>query len=115
MARLGAEAQRPDVTAEIRGGDVRQGMDGELNIESSTFEQAVFWRDIYREITTMEEAVMARVIELMALQSPIARHEVELSNVPVIAAQLARFRSRLGYWNAHLTELGVDGEPSGRC
>jgi hypothetical protein len=36
----------------------------------------------------------------MADQSPEARQEVELTNVPVVAAQAERFRSRLGFWEA---------------
>lgn len=37
---------------------------------------------------------MERVRELMAAESDAVRHEVELSNVPVIAAQVERFRQR---------------------
>lgn len=80
-------------------------MEGEDDIESSSLEQAVFWRDTYREILAMEESVMVRVLELMAAQSATARREVEQSNVPVIAAQVERFRSRLGYWETRLTRL----------
>jgi hypothetical protein len=109
MPRDGADGQRPDVTAAIRGGDVEQAMDGEQDIETSSPQQAVFWRDIYREILTMEEAVMARVVELMATQSATSRHEVELSNVPVIAAQMERFRSRLGFWEARLDRHLANG------
>ncbi len=82
-------------------------MDGEQDIKTSTREQAVFWRDTYREILVMEESVMARIVELMATQSVTARREVELSNVPVIAAQVERFQSRLGYWEARLKGLEV--------
>lgn len=93
---------RPDVKAQIRGADIEQAMEGEHDIETSSREQALFWRDTYQEVLAMEESVMARVIELMAAQSPTARREVERSNVPVIAAQVERFRSRLGYWEARL-------------
>lgn len=96
---------RPDVTAQIRGADLEQGMDGEHDIATSSVDQAVFWRDTYKEILAMEESVMARVVELMAAQSVTARREVELSNVPVIAAQVERFRSRLGYWEKRLKAL----------
>ncbi|HET9411061.1 MAG TPA: hypothetical protein VFO75_04165 [Candidatus Dormibacteraeota bacterium] len=105
MADQDGAGPRPDVKAQIRGADVEQAMEGEQPIETSSREQAVFWRDTYREILAMEEAVMARVVELMAAQSPSARREVELSNVPVIAAQVDRFRSRLGYWEARLQRL----------
>jgi hypothetical protein len=53
----------------------------------------------------MEEKVMERIQELMAKQSPQARHEVELTNVPVVAAQAERFRQRLGFWTARVREL----------
>jgi hypothetical protein len=96
---------RPDVAAQIRGADIQQAMEGEGDIETSSLEQAVFWRDTYKEILAMEESVMVRVVELMAAQSVTARREVELSNVPVIAAQVERFRSRLGYWETRLKRL----------
>lgn len=105
MPQTEREDQRLDVAAAIRGGDSEQPMDGEQNIDTSSLQQAVFWRDTYREILTMEESVMARIRELMAAQSETARREVELSNVPVIAAQVERFRSRLGYWDARLRLL----------
>jgi hypothetical protein len=47
----------------------------------------------------MEEAVLERIEELMTGQSPQARREVELTNVPVIAAQAERFRARSGFGN----------------
>ena len=52
---------------------------------------------------------MAKVRDLMAAQSETVRREAELSNVPVIAGQLERFRSRLGYWEARLRLLRVHG------
>ena len=96
---------RPDVAAAIRGGDSEQGMDDERDISTSSLEEAMFWRRTYKEIVEMEEGVMARVHELMAKQSATTRREVELSNVPVIAGQLERFRFRLGGWEARLRQL----------
>ena len=109
MPRKERDHQRLDVAAAIRGGDIEQAMEGEQDIDTSSLEQAVFWQDTYREILAMEEGVMARIRELMATQSETARREVELSNVPVISAQVQRFRSRLGYWEARLRLLRPDG------
>src|SRR5579863_3420456 len=108
--------QRPDVAAEIRGGDPEQAMEMEQSIGTSSKAQARFWRDRYREILTMEEAVLARVHELMARQSPTTRREAELSNLPVIAAQVRRFRARLGYWEdrLNLLEQPESGPSQGR-
>ena len=100
---------RPDVAAAIRGGDTQQGMEQEQDMATSSVEEAMFWRRTYSEIVAMEEGVMARVRELMAKQSVVARREAELSNVPVIAAQLERFRSRLQGWEARLQQLEAAG------
>ncbi len=97
--------ERLDVAAEIRGGDKEQPMEGEQDIDSASRPQAIFWRDTYQEILTMEEQVLARIEELMATRSESTRREAQLSNVPVITAQIERFRSRLGYWEARLKQL----------
>ena len=90
-------------------------MDGEGRPEDAGVEHAIYWRKIYREIVTMEESVLARIRELMAKQSPHARREVELTNVPVVVAQAERFRQRLGYWEARVHELNAaSGTASGR-
>jgi hypothetical protein len=96
---------RPDVVAAIRGGDPHQPMDGEADPTSASMEQALYWSRVYAEILAMEEQVMDRIQVLMARQSPQARREVELSNVPVVAAQAERFRQRLGFWTARVREL----------
>jgi len=78
--------ERPDIIAAIRGGDDSLGMEGEVDPATATLEQAVFWRNIYTEILAMEESVLERI--------------QQLTNVPVVAAQAERFRSRLGFWEA---------------
>jgi hypothetical protein len=95
-----AAPDRPDIVAATRGGDDSLGMEGEADPATATLEQARFWKNIYTEILTMEEAVLARIQHLMADQSPQARREVELTNVPVVVAQAERFRSRLGFWES---------------
>ncbi|TMC33918.1 MAG: hypothetical protein E6J28_13715 [Chloroflexi bacterium] len=96
---------RPDMVAAARGGDVSRAMDGEGDPKSASMEQALYWRQIYREILAMEEKVLERIQALMAKQSPQVRREVELTNVPVVAAQAERFRQRLGFWAARVREL----------
>lgn len=93
---------RPDIEAAIRGGDATRGMDGEADVGSASLETALFWQTTYTEILAMEEKVLERIHELMALQSPQARREVELTNVPVVSSQAQRFRERLGYWDARV-------------
>src|ERR1700737_837848 len=97
---------RPDIVAATRGGDDSVGMDNEADPATATLEQALFWRNIYTEILAMEESVLDRIHQLMADQSPQARREVELTNVPVVFAQAERFRSRLGFWQACVETYG---------
>jgi hypothetical protein len=96
---------RPDIVAAIRGGDDSLGMHGEGDPDAASLEQALFWRKIYTEILAMEEAVLERIQQLMADQSPQARREVELTNVPVVVAQAERFRARLGFWESAYERL----------
>jgi hypothetical protein len=90
--------QRPDIVAATRGGDNSVGMEGKADLATATLEQALFWKNIYTEVLAMEESVLERIQQLMADQSPQARQEVALTNVPVVVAQAERFRSRLGFW-----------------
>jgi hypothetical protein len=93
---------RPDIIAATRGGDASMGMDDEADPATASLEQALFWRDIYTETLTMEDSVLARIQHLMTNQSPQARREVELTNVPVVEAQAMRFRVRLGLWESRV-------------
>jgi hypothetical protein len=95
-----APQERPDIVAATRGGDNSLGMDDEADPATATLDQALYWRNIYTEILTMEEAVLARIHQLMANQTPEARREVELTNVPVVVSQVERFRVRHGIWDS---------------
>jgi len=111
MARILSKRMRPDVDAAERGGDWSKRMDGEGVPGDATIKQALYWKQVYTEILAMEEKVVARVRQLMETQSDAARHEVELTNVPVVVAQAERFRQRLGYWDARVQELSANGRP----
>lgn len=102
---------RPDIDAAVRGGDWTQAMDSEGVPGLASIAQALYWRQVYAEILSMEEKVLERIRELMALESDEVRHEVELTNVPVVVAQAERFRQRLGYWEARVHELNGLGKP----
>jgi hypothetical protein len=98
------------MAAASRGGDPDQLMDGEADLGTASIEQALFWTKVYGEILVMEEKVMARVQELMSAESPTVRREVELTNVPVIASQVERFRQRHVYWDLKVKELRLPDE-----
>jgi hypothetical protein len=105
MSKVQPKKRRPDVEAAIRGGDWDLRMDGEGIPADASLKQALYWRQIYTEILAMEEKVLDRIRQLMAHQSEEGRHEVELTNVPVVVAQAERFRQRLGYWEARVQQL----------
>ena len=107
---LGAvDPDRPDIVAATRGGDDSLGMEDEMAPATASLEQALFWRGIYTEILEMEESVLARIRQLMAKQSPQARREVELTNVPVVVAQVERFRARRGIWESRVVAFESEG------
>ena len=106
MDKVKPARARPDVDAAERGGDWSQAMDGEGIPGDSTLESALYWRQVYTEILTMEEKVLDRIRQLMNTQSDAVRREVELTNVPVVVAQAERFRQRFGYWDARVIQLG---------
>jgi len=105
-----ASQERPDIVAATRGGDNSLGMDSESDPATATLEQALFWRNIYAEILAMEEAVLARIHQLMANQTPEARREVELTNVPVVVSQVERFRARHGIWDSLVHNYENNGD-----
>ena len=112
MAKTAPKRARPDVDAALRGGDWTKRMDGEGVPGDANLEQALYWSQVYTEILSMEEKVLARIRELMLTQSETARREVELTNVPVVVAQAERFRQRLGYWEARVTALELMTKPT---
>ena len=105
MKRTLVKRNRPDVDAAERGGDWDQAMDGEGAPGQATLEQALYWKEVYTEILAMEEKVLKKIRQLMANESSQVRTEVELTNVPVVVAQVEKFRRRLGYWEARVHEL----------
>ena len=86
-------------------------MDGEGEAYLANSTEVAYWLDVYTEVLAMEEKVLVRIHELMATQSPAARREVELTNLPVIESQVERFRERLGYWKARSLALDGAGPP----
>ena len=100
-----AGPERLDLTAAMRGGDPEHGMDGEADPRVASLREAVYWRKVYSEILAMEETILRHMRELMTHQSVEVQREAELTNVPVIAAQVEKFRRRLEYWTARVSEF----------
>ena len=73
------------------------GMEDEADPASASLEQALFWRDVYSEILGMEESAPCPHPPTHGGASlPRLRREVELTNVPVVVAQVERFQIPVG-------------------
>jgi hypothetical protein len=98
---------RPGSEASTQDGGWSQTLDGEGVLAELTLESALYWRQVYSEMLEMEEKVLARIDLLMDKHSEEVKREVELTNVRAVVAQAERFRQRLGFWEARVTELDV--------
>lgn len=67
---------------------------------------ARIWTEAYTELVEFEEAILASMTERLSSLSEDARHEAELTNVPMIVQHLQTFRYRLAHWRKRLQELG---------
>ena len=81
-------------------------MDDEGDPARASVAEAIHWKGVYNEVVGLETAVLEHSRGLMVGLTSQARHEFELTSVPVFVSQLARFRSRLTIW-----ELRLDTHP----
>lgn len=72
---------------------------------TSSIEVARAWVAAYGELVEFEQTVLVRLQELMPGLSPDARHEAELTNLPMIVQHLQTFRYRHAHWRQRLQEL----------
>ena len=72
---------------------------------TTSVEVAEFWDRAYAELVDFEEKVLARLNELLPTLSTEARHEAELTNLPMIVQHLQGFRYRRAHWRKRLEEL----------
>ena len=67
---------------------------------------ARIWTEAYTELVEFEEAILAGLNKRLTTLSEDARHEAELTNLPMIVQHLQTFRYRLAHWRKRLVELG---------
>ena len=63
------------------------------------------WEQSYAELVRFEERILARLTELLPTLSVDARHEAELTNLPMIVQHLQTFRYRRAHWRQRVQEL----------
>jgi len=73
--------------------------------ETASLEIARTWETAYSELVDFESKLLNRVRKRMPLLSAAARHEAELTNVPMIVEHLQTFKYRLQFWRRRRIEL----------
>lgn len=88
------------------GADLERPLDGE-DPESRSLADAQHWIGVYHQLVQLEQEmldVLARVIPSMPDE---AQKEAEVTNLPVLASQIERFKHRLAYWQQRRDELSA--------
>ena len=75
------------------------------NPNTTSVEIATMWENAYGELVDFEEKLLNRVQKRMPLLSEAARHEAELTNVPMIVEHLQTFKYRLAFWRRRRLDL----------
>jgi len=63
------------------------------------------WETAYEELVDFEDKLLNRVRTRMPTLSEAARHEAELTNLPMIVEHLQTFKYRLAFWRRRRMEL----------
>jgi hypothetical protein len=75
------------------------------NPNTTSVEVALMWETAYAELVDFEQKLLNRVHERMPTLSAAARHEAELTDVPMIVEHLQTFKYRLAFWHGRRLEL----------
>jgi hypothetical protein len=87
------------------GADLERPLSGE-DPESESLAEARHWVVVYRHLVHLEQQLFDLLAGLIPSMPQEAQREAELTNLPVIASQVERFRHRLDYWVRREQELG---------
>jgi len=73
--------------------------------ETASVEIARTWETAYSELVVFESRLLDRVRKRLPALSEAARHEAELTNIPMIVEHLQTFKYRLSFWRRRRKEL----------
>src|ERR1700693_366985 len=71
---------------------------------TTSVEIARMWETAYEELVDFEEKLLRRLRTGMPILSQAARHEAELTNLPMIVEHLQTFKYRLAFWRRRRIE-----------
>jgi len=94
-----------------RSNSVAEAIDGVAahvkreDTETASLEIARTWETAYAELVDFEAKLLDRVRKRLPALSEAARHEAELTNIPMIVEHLQTFKYRLSFWRRRRMEL----------
>jgi hypothetical protein len=86
------------------GADMERPISGE-DPHSESLAEARRWVKVYRHLVKLEQDLFDLLAKMIPSMPEEAQREAELTNLPVLALQVERFRHRLDYWVKREREL----------
>jgi hypothetical protein len=91
------------------GADLERPIRGE-DPSSASLAEAQRWVAVYRHLVNLEQELFDTLARMIPDMPADAQTEAEMTNLPVIASQVERFRHRLDFWQRRRDEL-EQGQP----
>ena len=86
------------------GADLERPLSGE-DPETDSLAEARRWVAVYHHLVNLEQELFDLLARMIPTMPQEAQKEAELTNLPVLASQVERFRHRLDYWTTRRNEL----------
>src|SRR5579872_5199553 len=99
-------SRKEAVGAVWEGADLDRPIKGE-DPETDSLEEARRWVSVYSHLVKLEQELLDLMASMIPAMPDEARREAELTNLPVLASQVERFRHRLDYWTKRKEALTI--------
>jgi len=86
------------------GADLERPLSGE-DPETDSLAEARRWVAVYHHLVNLEQELFDLLARMIPTMPQEAQKEAELTNLPVRASRVERFRHRLDYWTTRRDEL----------
>jgi hypothetical protein len=73
--------------------------------ETRYLEDARHWADVYRELVSFKDEMLATTHERLVQSPPDVRSELERTDLVVLGAERERYRRRLDFWQRRQREM----------
>lgn len=93
-----------------QGADLERPLPGE-DPESGSLAEAQRWIAVYHHLVHLEQELLDMLARMIPGMPDAAQKEAEVTNLPVLASQVERFRHRLTFWQKRRDDLEGKGQP----